>query len=242
MRIIKVNAINSTNEFVRDLYRENPEFEPFCVVAKEQTKGRGQRGAGWVSNAGDNLTFSILHPGIPLEIKDQFLLSACVSLAILEVLQKLDIPALSVKWPNDIMSARYKIGGVLIENVLKGKQIAASVIGVGLNVNQISFPNLPQAGSLKLATGKHFNLEELLIKISDKLEEKINRIASERDNVLENYESKMFRRDIVSTFQYPNGDYLSGIIRGITNTGLLKLEVEDAVFKTFDLKEVKLMF
>lgn len=242
MRIIKVNAINSTNEFVRELYRKNPGFEPFCVVAKEQAKGRGQRGAGWMSKAGDNLTFSVLYPGIELEIKQQFLLSACVSLAILEVLKKLDIPAISVKWPNDIMSARYKIGGILIENVLKGNQIAASVIGIGLNVNQVAFPNHPQAGSLKLATGNHFNLEELLIKITNKLEERIKEITSEGDSVLKQYENKMFRRDIVSTFQYPNGDYLSGIIRGVTNSGRLKIEVEDEVFKTFDLKEVKLMF
>ncbi|SHG07705.1 BirA family transcriptional regulator, biotin operon repressor / biotin-[acetyl-CoA-carboxylase] ligase [Salegentibacter echinorum] len=242
MRIIKVNAINSTNEFVRELYRKNPGIESFCVVAKTQTKGRGQRGTGWASNTGENLTFSVLYPGITLAIKQQFLLSAIVSLAVLEVLQKLDIPALSVKWPNDIMSARHKIAGILIENVLKGEQIAASVIGVGLNVNQVSFPNLPQAGSLKLVTGNDFNLEELLIKISDKLEEKINGISSEEDSVLKEYESKMFRRNIVSTFQYPNGDYVSGIIRGITNSGRLKVEIEDSVIKTFDLKEVKLMF
>ena len=59
MRIIKVNATNSTNEFARELYRGNTSFEPVCVVAHEQTKGRGQRGSGWQSNAGENVTSSV---------------------------------------------------------------------------------------------------------------------------------------------------------------------------------------
>jgi BirA family biotin operon repressor/biotin-[acetyl-CoA-carboxylase] ligase len=243
MRIIKVNAINSTNEFVRELYRGNTSFKPVCVVAREQTKGRGQRGAGWSSNVGDNLTFSVLYPKIKLGINHQFLMSASVSVAVLNVLQTFNIPALTVKWPNDILSARYKISGILIENILKNNEIAASVIGVGLNVNQINFPNLPQAGSLKLATGNHFNLDELLKKITDELEEKLSNISAEdKSKILEEYAGRMFRRNKVSTFQYPNGDYLTGIIRGVTTSGRLNIEVEDSVFKTFDLKELKLMY
>ena len=67
-------------------------------------------------------------------------MSATVSLAIIKVLKKFNVPGLKVKWPNDIMSARYKISGILIENILKNNEIAASVIGVGLNVNQTDFP------------------------------------------------------------------------------------------------------
>jgi BirA family biotin operon repressor/biotin-[acetyl-CoA-carboxylase] ligase len=243
MRIIKVNATNSSNEFARELYRGNTAFEPVCVVAREQTKGRGQRGSGWISNAGENLTFSVLYPKIKVNVNHQFLMSATVSLAILKVLNKFNVPALKVKWPNDIMSARYKISGILIENILKNNEIAASIIGVGLNVNQTEFPGLPQASSLKLATGINFNLDELLKKITDEFEEKLTEIAAEAEtSILEEYAKNMFRRDLVSTFQLPNGTYLTGIIRGVTKSGRLNLEIEDSVFKTFDLKEIKLMY
>lgn len=243
MRIIKVNATNSTNEFARELYRGNTSFEPLCVVANEQTKGRGQRGSGWISNAGENLTFSVLYPKIRLRVNHQFVMSATVSLAIINVLKKFNVPALKVKWPNDIMSARYKISGILIENILKNNEIAATIIGVGLNVNQTIFPDLPQASSLKLSTGVHFNLDEILQKITDEFEKKLTEIYAQAEtSILEEYGKNMFRRDQVSTFQLPNGTYLTGIIRGVTTSGRLNLEIEDAVFRTFDLKEIKLMY
>ncbi|WP_037315212.1 biotin--[acetyl-CoA-carboxylase] ligase [Salegentibacter sp. Hel_I_6] len=243
MRIIKVNATNSTNEFARELYRGNTSFEPVCVVAHEQTKGRGQRGSGWNSNAGENLTFSVLYPKIRVNINHQFLMSAAVSLSILKVLNKFNVPALKVKWPNDIMSARYKISGILIENILKNNEIAASVIGVGLNVNQTNFPGLPQASSLKLSTGNNFDLDELLKNITDEFEKKLIQINAKSETyILEEYAKNMFRRGQVSTFQLPNGEYLTGIIRGVTTSGRLNLEIEDAVFKTFELKEIKLMY
>ena len=243
MRIIKVNATNSTNEFARELYRGNTSFEPVCVVAHEQTKGRGQRGSGWQSNAGENLTFSVLYPKIRVNVNHQFLMSATVSLAIIKVLKKFNVPGLKVKWPNDIMSARYKISGILIENILKNNEIAASVIGVGLNVNQTDFPGLPQASSLKLATGNNFNLDELLKRITDEFEEKITEITAKAEtSILEEYAKNLFRKDQVSTFQLPDATFLTGIIRGVTTSGRLNIEIEDSIFKTFDLKEIKLMY
>ncbi|MBI6115743.1 biotin--[acetyl-CoA-carboxylase] ligase [Salegentibacter maritimus] len=243
MRIIKVNATNSTNEFARELYRGNTSFKPVCVVAYEQTRGRGQRGAGWHSNAGENLTFSVLYPKIKVHVNHQFLMSATVSLAILKVLQEFNVPALKVKWPNDILSERYKISGILIENILKNNEIAASVIGVGLNVNQTNFPGLPQASSLKLVTGSQFNLDELLKKITDEFEKKITEItAFAETSILKEYTEHLFRRDRVSTFQLPDASFLTGIIRGVTKSGRLNIEVEDEKFKTFDLKEIKLMY
>jgi BirA family biotin operon repressor/biotin-[acetyl-CoA-carboxylase] ligase len=141
------------------------------------------------------------------------------------------------------MSARYKISGILIENILKNNEIAASIIGVGLNVNQTEFPGLPQASSLKLVTGNNFNLDELLKRITDEFEDKLTQINADTEaSILEKYARNMFRRDLVSTFQLPDDTYLTGIIRGVTTSGRLNLEIEDSVFKTFDLKEIKLMY
>ncbi|WP_081209069.1 biotin--[acetyl-CoA-carboxylase] ligase [Salegentibacter sediminis] len=243
MRIIKVNAINSTNDFARELYRGNSNFDPCCVLAQNQTSGRGQRGSGWMANPGQNLTFSILYPKIEVEVDRQFLFSAGVSVAVVKALEIFNIPNLKVKWPNDIMSGNFKVGGILIENILKNNQISASVIGVGLNVNQVDFPGLPQAASLKMLTGRTFELEEVLDGILTSIEKDLQSISStNQSRVLEEYAERMFRKDVVSTFQYPDNSFLTGIIRGVTTAGRLNVEIENSVFKTFDLKELRLMY
>ncbi|ADF51160.1 MAG: biotin--[acetyl-CoA-carboxylase] ligase [Zunongwangia sp.] len=243
MRIIKVDAIPSTNDFVKQYYTGNSSFEPVCVSARFQTKGKGQRGAVWNVAEGKNLTFSLLYPKVELTINHRFLLSAVVSLSVVNILRKFYIPKLSVKWPNDIMSGNFKVGGILIENILKKSDIAASIVGIGLNVNQDDFGDLKQASSLKLLTGTHFNLDEILKAILDELSARLKALSKEKETfILEEYAALMFKKDVVAAFQYPNGEYFNGIIRGVTTNGLLNIEIEDAVFKTFDLKEVKLMY
>ena len=243
MRIIKVDAIDSTNSFVRKFYEGGKDFNPVCVRAIIQTSGRGQRGTNWMSKAGENLTFSILYPQKKLDISQYFHLSATVALSVLEVLKHLEIPDLSVKWPNDILSAKFKIGGILIENIVKTEGIVASVIGIGLNVNQSDFDDLPQAGSLKSVTGRKFDLDDLLQKLVDKIEIDLQKLP-ERDarDILEEYAENMFRMNAVSTFLTPDNSKFNGIIRGVTTEGKLNLEIENGVFKTFDLKELQLLY
>ncbi len=243
MRIIKVSAIDSTNSFARKFYEGDPDFEPVCVQAAHQTKGRGQRGSNWESKAGENLTFSILYPQKKLAVSKHFILSATISLAVLETLEKFSIPNLKVKWPNDILSARKKVGGILIENVLKTNRIVASIIGIGINVNQTDFEGLDQAGSLKTITGKTYSLDHLLDELVENIVYKLQKLyASEQTDVLEQYSQNMFRKDEVSVFELPNGKRINGIIRGVSLEGKLKLETEDSVFHTFNLKEIKMLY
>lgn len=243
MRIIKLNATESTNTLAREYYQSNKNSAPFCVAAEAQTSGRGQRGASWVSNAGENLTMSIVFPNPAVKIHDQFLISASTGLAVLDTLNALKIKSISLKWPNDIMAANWKIGGVLIENILSRGSIAATIIGLGLNVNQLEFPNLPKASSLRTITGKKFDLEELRNLLMANLQTKIKDLAkTSSENIFENYEAVLFRRSKVSTFELTNGKLISGIIKGVTPTGFLKVEVEDEQLRIFDLKELKLLF
>ncbi len=243
MRIIKVNAIDSTNSFVRKFYEGNAGFEPVCVQAHHQTRGRGQRGASWLSKPGENLTFSILYPHEQLQFSRHFLLSATVSLAVLEVLQQYQVPNLKVKWPNDILSAKKKIGGILIENIIRNSGIAASIIGIGLNVNQEDFTGLPAAGSLYSLTGKRYELDELLDELLSKIDKKLKTLPKAgKIRLLEKYTKNMFRLNQVSTFELPSGERINGIIRGVTTEGKLNLEIDDAVFRSFDLKEIQLLY
>lgn len=243
MRIIKVNAIDSTNSFVRKFYEGDLNFEPVCVHAFHQTKGKGQRGAHWVSKPGENLTFSILYPQKRLSISKHFILSASVSLAVIDTLEKYEIPELKVKWPNDILSAKKKLGGILIENVLKNDGIVASVIGIGLNVNQDDFGNLVHAGSLKSITLQSFDLHEILKSVLDNIEKRLASLGSvKKEDILDLYINNMFRKDKVSVFERPLGEKFNGIIRGVSEEGLLIVEVEEEKTEYFGLKEVKLLY
>ena len=242
MRIIKVDAIDSTNNFVRKFYDNKGHFEPVCVSAAHQTNGRGQRGANWDVQPGHNLTFSILYPQRELNISRYFNLNICISLAILEVLRSKNIPYLKVKWPNDIMSQRKKLGGILIENIVKTEGIVASIIGIGVNVNQTNFNNLPQATSLKSVTGMHWNVDELLHELCETLDLQLKALSKmSTEELMYEYQQNLFRKDIISTFE-ANGSRFNGIIRGITSEGKLKVEQEEDLLQTYDLKEIKLLY
>ena len=243
MRIIKVDAIDSTNSFIRQFYKGNSAFEPVCVRAALQTQGRGQRGSSWQSKAGENLTFSILYPQKKLKISRHFLLNASISLAVLKSLQQMGIPELKVKWPNDILSAKHKIAGILIENIVKTEGIVASIIGIGLNVNQTDFHEIPNAGSLKNITGKTFDPDEILRKLIAEVEKDLIALPGKTaTEILAEYARNMFRLDMVSVFSSPDGRRFNGIIRGVTTEGKLNLEIEEAGFKTFGLKEIQLLY
>ncbi len=243
MRIIKVNATESTNSLARGWYQSNKNDGPFCIIAEHQIAGRGQRGTNWDSNPGENLTMSVVYPNPRVGVKQQFVLSSTVALSVLDGLNELKINNLKLKWPNDIMAANYKIGGILIENILNNGRITAAIIGLGLNINQIDFPGLPKAASLQTVSGRSFEIFDVAGKLCFSLEKRLDALGLvKEEEILKEYESKLFRKNKVSTFLFPNGDLLTGMIKGITPTGLLKVVVEDEALKLFDLKEIKLLF
>ncbi len=213
------------------------------VITKSQRKGRGQMGAAWQAEPGKNLTFSVLKRFEAMQITHQFNLNIGVSLAVYDVLKALDIPDLKVKWPNDIMSGSCKICGILIENILKGKQIQSSIIGIGLNVNQISFENLDKVASLKSQTGRFFDLDELLSKLLARLRFYLDDIETKTiHQLLPSYERLLFRKDKPSTFRDTKDQLFMGFIRRISAEGKLVVELEDEILKEFDLKEVSLLY
>jgi len=243
MFIIKVSATASTNSLAREWCQSNKNLSPTCIQAFDQISGRGQRGASWLSNAGENLTFSVIYPNPEVSVHTQFVLSAGVGLALLDTLNKLKIKNLKLKWPNDIMAANFKIGGILIENILNSGKIGITIIGVGLNVNQMTFPGLPKAASMKSLSQMEFATETVLELILEHLEKFMNSLkTTSAAEILLRYEKQLFQKNKASTFELPNGNLLTGIIKGITPTGLLKVRVEDDLIKTFDLKELKLLF
>ncbi|WP_435314330.1 biotin--[acetyl-CoA-carboxylase] ligase [Cellulophaga fucicola] len=243
MHIIKLNATNSTNEYLKQLIVSANLDDFTVVVTKNQLQGRGQMGTQWLSESGKNLTFSVLKKGEGLEVADQFLLNMCVSLALYEALQQLNIPNLAVKWPNDILSANSKICGILIENILIGSKIQSSIIGIGLNVNQLSFNNLPNVSSLKLLKGETFNLDEVLNIIIQKLKKYVTKDFLENPDTLRAlYQEIMFRVNKPSTFKNNEGALFMGFIKGVSSSGKLIVLLEDNIFKEYNLKEIQLLY
>lgn len=243
MKVVKVDATSSTNSFLKDFVKTHPQKKMYCVVAHHQVEGRGQRGTVWESEAGKNLTFSVYFPGLKSVHNETFKLSALVALALKNVLTTYDIPTLSIKWPNDILSRQLKIGGILIENMMTQNRNGASIIGIGLNVNQTSFPNLPQASSMKFMTNKTFNLEELLNDILLEFE-KIPALFNESSfkEIISDYYASLFKYNKVTMLQFPNGSLAQGLIRGVDNYGRLIVEFDEDRLDSFDIKEIQIKF
>ena len=243
MEIIKLNATNSTNTYLKNLLKEKPVKDLSCIWALSQTQGRGQQGAKWISEPGKNLTFSVLKKFENLPSEYHFLLNMEVSLAIFRALKKLYIPDLAVKWANDILSSKKKICGILIENTLHKEQISSSIIGIGVNVNQVFFNDLPNVSSLQKIMGHPFDLEEVLLLICQELEVSLKSLSPTRfETMLDEYHTHLFRKDKPSTFEYPNGERFMGYIRGVSHNGQLQVEQEDALMSSFSLKEIKLLY
>jgi BirA family biotin operon repressor/biotin-[acetyl-CoA-carboxylase] ligase len=239
MQIIKLNATDSTNLFVKELMKSQSLEDYTVVVTKNQTLGRGQMGTRWESEPGKNLTFSILKRFDSKEVNQPFILNICVSLAIYSVLDKLQIPELKVKWPNDILSGTSKICGILIENMLAGNRLLASVIGIGLNVNQVTFADLPHVSSLKLLTGNTFNLDTLLQNFQAELKQTFLKLDSLGSIEMQrNYEKVLFRKDVYSTFKDSEGHKIAGFIQGVSKEGRLVVALDDGTKRTFNMKEI----
>ena len=243
MHIIKLNAIDSTNSYLKNLSTVQSLEDCTVVVANHQTEGRGQMGTGWQSQEGKNLIVSVFKDVSFVDLEYHFFISIVTSLSIFDTLQKFNITRLKVKWPNDILSEDKKIAGILIENVIKQNKLQASIIGIGLNVNQISFDDLPNALSLRSITGQVFNLDEILHVLLKNLEHYFDILKKGRyDELIKVYENHLFRKNKPSTFKDTKGNMFSGFIEGVNQSGQLIIRLEDYIFKEFDFKEVTLLY
>lgn len=241
MNIIKLNAIESTNLYLKKLTVEK-EVESYTVVtANYQSAGRGQMGATWHSEIGKNLTFSILIKFDGFEIEHQFYLSMAVSLGLLAVVRKHISSPLFVKWPNDILADKAKLAGILIENIIGGNLIKQTVIGIGLNVNQEQFPaTIGNITSLKKLAGKSFDMDLLLEEILTSIQNFVGFIdRKEFEKLKELYLKSLYKFQKPAMFEDHNGTIFLGKIVDVFEDGKLVVELANEKTRKFDLKEIK---
>lgn len=242
MNIIKLSAINSTNEYLKGLLHERHLENFTVVVAETQTEGKGQMGAKWVSEAGKNLTMSVLVKDLLLNIQSIFLLNAATAVSIAQAVGKFGVADTAVKWPNDILSEGKKVGGILIENSIRTNGEIYSVIGVGLNVNQSDFSSLPKASSLAVRAGREFDKNEVMAEILTCLKRNVALLMSDGGETLwKEYHDRLFKKGAPMPFE-KDGRQFMGIIKGVSPVGTLQVLLEDDTIAEYNIKEVQLLY
>jgi BirA family biotin operon repressor/biotin-[acetyl-CoA-carboxylase] ligase len=239
--IVRLNQIDSTNNYANSQIREKELVEGTVFLAHEQTLGRGQIKNTWESEPGKNLLFSIvLYPWF-LEIRRQFMLSKVVTLGLYKALHKY-VDNLKIKWPNDIYSGNQKLGGILIENSIMNGILKSSVIGIGLNINQTVFrSNAPNPVSIQTLTNQHYDCENILTEVLSGIDDyytllrndEYERIDQEFITVLYRfYEKHHFRAE---------RDVFEGEIIGVNEIGQLIIRKTDDEILQFHFKEVEFL-
>ncbi len=239
-KLVFVPECHSTNSLALEMSQKEDLPEGTVVITNNQKQGRGQQGNAWISEPGKNLTFSLVVKPTFLAVKNQFDLNMIVSLAIYDFLSETIDQKVFVKWPNDIIVDDLKVCGILIENQLQGASFSNSVIGIGLNVNQVAFYSR-HASSLAMLTGKTTELQGVFERVMEKLESwylllrkgSINQIKSA-------YASSLYGNGELRNFKTATGAF-EGEIIGVDDTGKLKIKTRNGT-RNFNFKEVQFDF
>ncbi len=238
--LIELERVDSTNNFLKnELSNSKPLPEGTVILAEDQFAGRGQFSNKWLSDAGKNLTFSVLLNPSFLGISSQFKYNIAISLAINDVLSRfIASESFKIKWPNDIYFGRDKLGGILIENVLTGSTYKHAITGIGLNINQTNYPvDIQRVTSLRLITGREHQLPVLLEALCQAIEDRYLELkAGKSAQQYKQYLSKLYLYNTPARYEF-NGHTHTGIIKGVSPQGLLQVEAEGKKYE-FNFKEI----
>lgn len=220
MNIIKKDIISSTNDFIKENYQSLDNYT--IVTANYQTNGKGRISRTWQSNSGENIIYSILIKDFKNRT-DLNLLSLVASTSVHKLLSKY-LKNVSIKWPNDILVSNKKICGILLEG--KSNNVSSMVvIGIGINVNQISFsPDINElTTSLKKELNKEFDIDLLIKELSINLLNDIETFLNNDNDFINYIRANLYAKN--QTITYMKNDILcEGIIIDIHDDGRLIVE------------------
>ena len=240
--IIRLAETESTNSSALEMLSKDRPEEGLVIITDHQTKGKGTDTNTWESEKGKNLTFSlILYPAFGAD--QQFILNKAISLGIYDFLvDELPGKKISIKWPNDIYIGDKKACGILIQNSVMGNKLDYVVVGIGLNVNQTLFiSDAPNPVSMKITTGKEYNLDEILQKLLQSIFNRYAQVKPETSKRIENeYQKALYRLNEWHNYLV-KGLKINARITGTNGYGQLLLETETANILVCDLKEVKFL-
>ncbi len=235
-------SVESTNASAQELLAKSNPTEGTVISAYEQTAGRGQIGSNWESEAGKNLTLSVIFYPKFLPVRQQFYLNQAISLAVRATVAACVHGPVTVKWPNDIYINRQKTAGILIQNQLSGSTIQSCIVGIGLNVNQLSFSEyLPNPTSLAIQISHLLDLEAVQQMLFSELEYRYLQLRNQKLAQIEaDYRKHLYQYGVLADYERADGGRFRGTIMGLTETGKLQIAHADGI-EAFEVKSIKFL-
>ncbi len=234
-------------EAIRAVTSTTPPAPGTVFLADKQTAGRGQGSNTWHATARANLLLSLMVYPDHLAVDRLFVLTQLSGLAVAETVAHF-LPAATaatvrLKWPNDVYVGQQKIAGILVQNGLRGSSVSWSVLGIGLNVNEVDFPEAltASATSLTLLTGQLFEREKILDFLLTRLAENYTLTHPDKLASLDKaYHQLLYRRNQPGRYQeVATGENFFAILRGVTTAGQLRLELATGAERLFSLRELR---
>lgn len=227
LTILRFDSIGSTNTEAIAQAKRGAD-EGLCIVAREQTGGRGRLGRSWESGKDAGLYFSIvLRPRV--EMRFLPLITLMSAAAVFETLKEHGVDP-DIKWPNDLLAEGRKICGILAE-ITDTPMGRAVIVGIGINLNSSSYPPeiAETATSIERETGKPPSAEELLLSLTRCLSEYYETFCSAEG-------PGEIRQDWAERSSYFEGKHvrivtanktISGFTKGLEENGALRVETAD---------------
>lgn len=237
--IIELKQVESTNDYLKKINAAEDLNENVVVTTQSQINGKGQGTNSWESQAGKNLTLSILLQPKFLPAEKMFLVSKVVSLGIIDSLNAQG-KKFTIKWPNDIYYQDKKVAGILIENQLLGCCISSSIIGIGLNVNQLKFvSDAPNPIALATIFKRSFDLKIVLSDLLNQIQIWYEMLRDGYyDKINDRYFSHLFRNEGYHDFKV-EGKIIHASIFDIMEDGQMILRLVNGEKRSFYFKEVE---
>ena len=233
--LIYFNNCASTQDELIDFLNQHYLSEDFLAVYTfNQTKGRGQYGNSWENLPEENLAYSFALKTKNINISDTCF-NFYTAILVRDFIANLTKTEVKIKWPNDLILKNKKICGMLFE---KNKNYF--VVGIGINILQENFKNLPKAGSVLSQTGLSFELKSFTESLHQYLFEHL--VQKEiPNNILELYHLHLYRKNEVSVFE-KNEVRQNGIIKNVDETGHIWIDLENEGLQKFFHKEIELLY
>lgn len=236
--LIEHDHLDSTNSYALKVLRNQNMPEGTVIFTENQTEGRGQVQNQWVSESADSLTFSVvLYPHF-LSASDQFQLNKAISLGVYDYLSE-HTDGVRIKWPNDLLIGGKKVGGILIENQLKGNALACSVVGIGLNLNQRRFPRaLNGATSIYKFTRVQYEPQKEMLRLCSFIEARYLQIRQRSRDLRADYFRALHQNAGWFRYEDQNGPFEAEIV-GVEPAGRLILRDREGNQRPYAFKEVR---
>jgi BirA family biotin operon repressor/biotin-[acetyl-CoA-carboxylase] ligase len=200
--------------------------EGTVFLAEEQTAGRGRGANAWQSPRSTGIYCSaILRPALPPS--EVLVLSLAAGLAVQSAVRQIDSRVHpDLKWPNDVLLGNQKVCGILTEMNAEATRVRYIVVGIGINVNQASFPRDLPATSLRLETGSEWSRVELAAALLKSLDREYRQLLEDSDarvSILRRFAENSSWVEGKQVRIEENGASFEGITEGLDQRGFLQV-------------------